>query len=249
MRLKPQLPPRTRLSAALSPLSRARHVLRGAFALALAGLLVAVAPPAAAFECPDYDAEIDRLRDLESGATKGALVKAEIDCLEAAYAKSEVQTKKNKISRVLLVNAYAYSTKEWARLMDRHLAEVDQSDPDLAYLWAIYKYNNGAEANADEVVKWTETALERRDVWSGDVFVSRVYGLMKLRSLAASLVWKASEAKFAAGDDTIDTDAIRNELKTYAREWVDFARVSGRDPKEALDLCLSAANAKACGVE
>jgi len=249
MRLKPQLPPSPRVPKA-SPLpGRARRTACRAFGLAFAGLLAIASPPAAAFECPDYDAEIDRLRELESGATKGALNKEEIDCLETAYAKSEQQTKKNKISRVLLVNAYAYSTKEWARLMERHLAEVDQSDPDLAYLWAIYKHNNGAEAHADEVVKWTETALERRDVWSGDLYVGRVYGLMKLRSLASSIVWKASEAKFAAGDDSIDTDAIRNGVKTYAREWVDFAKVSGRDPTEALELCLSAASAKACGDE
>ncbi len=245
--MKPQLPPSPRLLAAPPLLGRARRAAWSALGLAVVGLLAIASPPAEAFECPDYNAEIDRLRELESGATKGALHKEEIDCLETAYAKSEQQTKKNKISRVLLVNAYAFSTKEWARLMERHLAEVDQSDPDLAYLWAIYKHNNGAEANADEVVKWTEAALERRDVWSGDLYVSRVYGLMKLRSLASNAVWKASEAKFAAGDESMDADAIRNELKTYAREWVDFAKVSGRDPKEALELCLSAASAKACG--
>jgi len=241
--LKPQLPPRRSIT------QRAARFAHWAACGLAAATLLSVAP-AHAFECPDYNAELDRLRDLESGATKGALSKAEIDCLEKAYAASEVQTSKNKISRVLLVNAYAYSTKEWAKLMDRHLEEVDQSDPDLAYLWAIYKYNNGAEKHADEVVKWTETALERRDVWTGDVYVSRVYGLMKLRSLASNLVWQDAEAKFAAGDESIDTETIRNQLKTYSREWVDFAKVSGRNPQEALDLCLSAATqAKACGVD
>ncbi len=234
--MKPQLPSTT----PVGPLVRAAAVVAALFAAA----------PALAFECPDYNAELDRLKDLESGATKGALVKDEIDCLEKAYAAAEQQTSKNKISRVLLVNAYAYSTKEWARLMERHLAEVDQSDPDLAYLWAIYKYNNGADVHAEEVVKWTETALERRDVWTGNVYVSRVYGLMKLRTLASNVVWQALEARFAAGDDSLDVETPRNQVKTYAREWVDFAKVSGRNPAEALELCLSAATqAKACGVE
>ena len=223
--------------------------LRAALCL-LASAAWTTASPALAFDCPDYNAELDRLRDLEAGATRGALIPAELECLETAYAAAEQQTSKNKISRVLLVNAYAYSTTEWAKLMLRHLDEVDQSDPDLAYLWAIYKYNTDAVANADDVVKWTETALERRDVWTGDVYVSRVFGLMKLRSLAAKLVWEDAEKKFADGDDAIDTDAERAKVKTYSREWVDFAKVSGKDAEEALQLCLSAATqAKACGVE
>ena len=224
-----------------------RHLLTHALALVA---LATVPVVAHAFECPDYTAELDRLKDLEAGASKGALSKPEIDCLEAAYAKSDQQTSKNKISRVLLVNAYAYSTTEWARLMVRHMDEVDQSDPDLAYLWAFYKFNTDPVANADEVVGWTQRALERRDIWKGNVFVSRVYGLMKLRALAQNAVWVASEKALAAGDESIDTEALRNQTKVFAREWVDFAKVSGRDPAESLKVCIAAATqAKACGVE
>jgi len=216
-------------------------------------LLLALTAPLAgahAYECPDYASELDRLRELESAATRGALTDDEKDCLETAYDKADQQTAKNKISRVLLVNAYAFSTKYWAELMQRHLDEVDRSDPDLAYLWAFYKFNTEGPAVADEVVKWTETALERKDVWTGDVFVSRVYGLMKLRAIAASARWQAAEEDRVSGGSNEGIEDLRNKAKVYAREWVDFAAVSGRDTEESLQVCLAAATqAKACGVE
>jgi len=213
--------------------------------------LLATATPAVAYECPDYASEVDRLRELETNARKGALNEDEKACLEKAYASADAsQTGKNKISRVLLVNAYAYSTKYWAELMERHLDEVDRSDPDLAYLWAFYKFNTEGPASAEEVVKWTETALERKDVWTGDVFVSRVYGLMKLRAVAASAQWKSAEEQRIKGSSNDGIEELRNIAKVYAREWVDFAGVSGRDTEESLQVCLAAAtNAKACGVE
>ena len=199
-------------------------------------------------ECPDYSAELDRLRDLEPAAVKGALTDDEKACLEAGYSKASQQTAKNKISRVLLVNAYAYSTTYWAQLMQRHLDEVDRSDPDLAYLWAFYKFNTDAANQASDVVKWTEIALERRDVWTGDVYVSRVFGLMKLRAIASAAEWEAMEKARAAGKDNPEIDEARNRTKTFAREWIDFAKVSGRDASDAINLCMSAATqAKACG--
>ena len=208
------------------------------------------AAPAWAYECPDFASELDRLRELEPAARKGALTDDEKECLESAYSGTDSQTGKNKISRVLLVNAYAFSTKYWAELMQRHLDEVDRSDPDLAYLWAFYRFNTEGPSSADEVVKWTETALERKDVWTGDVFVSRVYGLMKLRAVAAAAQWKAAEDERSEGASNDGVETLRNQAKVYAREWVDFASVSGRDTEESLQVCLAAAtNAKACGVE
>lgn len=202
--------------------------------------------------CPDYNADLTQLPLLEPAATKGALTEAEKECLEQNYAAAKVQTSKDKISRVLLVNAYAYSTKYWADLVKRHLTEVDRSDPDIAYLYAFYLFNTDRK-NAPEVIKWTETALERRDVWSGDVYVSRVYGLYKLRAIAANAVWsEAEDLGVGAGGKTAaaNIEAMRNQVKVYAREWLDFAKVAGRNTKESADLCLSAATrAIACGLD
>src|SRR5690606_31319548 len=92
--------------------------------------------------CTDYAAEPARLQELESEASRGALSQAQKDCLEKGYAAAAEQTTKDKISRVLLVNAYAYSTKYWSKLVERHLDEVDRSDPDIAYLYAFYLFNS-----------------------------------------------------------------------------------------------------------
>jgi hypothetical protein len=199
--------------------------------------------------CTDYNADPSQLTLLEPAATKGALTDAEKECLEQNYAAAKVQTTKDKVSRVLLVNAYAYSTKYWAQLVKRHLDEVDRSDPDIAYLYAFYLFNTDRK-NAEEVIKWTEVALERRDVWSGDVYVGRVYGLYKLRALAANAVWTDAEDASAHGGKSQGIDSMRNQVKVYAREWLDFAKVAGRDTKESADLCLSAATrAIACGLD
>ncbi len=201
----------------------------------------------AALACPDFAHDPGLLRELEPAATKGALTEEQRGCLEQGYAAATDQTVKNKISRVQLVDAYAYDTDTWADLVRRHLDEVDRSDPDMAYLYAFWLFNTD-RANAAEAVRGTEVALERKSVWEGSVFVSRVYGLMKLRALAASQRWKEAEEKVASGQGSQDVEALRTDVKVYAREWLDFAKVSGRDPSESRALCLSAANtADACG--
>ncbi|HHO53077.1 MAG TPA: hypothetical protein ENK18_19920 [Deltaproteobacteria bacterium] len=208
--------------------------------------------PSITHACPDYSTDPSLLVALEPGATKGALSDDEKACLEQRYASAEQQTTKDKISRVLLVNAYAYSTSYWAELVQRHLDEVDRSDPDIAYLYAFYLFNTDKEA-APEVVRWTEVALERRDVWTGEVFVGRVFGLMRLRAVAAQAQWiQAEEVVAREGTDESRAEAgrLKNQVKTYSREWVDFARVAGREPGEAIRLCLSvASNAMACGID
>jgi hypothetical protein len=201
-----------------------------------------------AFACPDYANEPSLLRALEPSASRGVLTDEEKSCLEKNYAAAREQTTKNKISRVELVNAYAYDTTSWATLVRRHLDEVDRSDPDMAYLWAFYLFNTD-KAQAEQVVKWCDIALERKQVWEGDVFVSRVYGLMKLRTVAAQEVWRRGEEQRAAGKGPSDDqlEDLRNRVKTLAREWIDFAKVSGRNVNESLALCIAVASREACG--
>lgn len=209
--------------------------------------------PTVRAECTNYAEDPKLLVELEPYATKGALEDEQKACLEENYASAELQTTKDKISRVLLVNAYAYNTKIWAKLVARHLDEVDRSDPDIAYLYAFYLYNNN-KADSEEVIQWTNVALERRDTWTGDVYVSRVYGLMRLRAVAANATWELAEKERAESGSSPEVlekiDNLRNRTKTYAREWVDFAKVSGRSTSEPLSLCMSAATrAKACGID
>ena len=202
---------------------------------------------ALAQDCPDYSGDPGLLMSLEEYAGRGALSEDEKACLEKHYAQVPSQTTKDKISRVLMVNGYAYSTQVWLDLVHRHLDEVDRSDPDIAYLYAYHIFNNTPE-RSPEVVAWTEVALERKDVWTGDQFVSRVYGLMKLRTTAAVHLWKTAEEAAAKSGDLAESEAARTTVKSYAREWMDFARVAGRSTDEAAAMCISAASAQACGI-
>ncbi len=124
---------------------------------------------------------------------------------------------------------------------------MDRSDPDIAYLFAYHIFNTEPE-RAEEVIGWTDLALERKDAWRGDVHVSRVYGLHRLRSIAAHYVWQAAEEGLADGSgEEAEVDVLRNKAKTYAREWVDMAKGAGRSPQDAFDLCITMASAQACG--
>lgn len=203
---------------------------------------------AAAAACVDYAAEPKRLTDLESSATRGALDPAAIGCLEASYKATGEQVTKSKISRVLLVNAYATDTAAWAQLVQRHLDEVDQSDPDIAYLYAFYLYNH--DTSSADVIRWSEVGLERKQVWTGNTHVSRVNGLLRLRTIAALKDWKV-QALRATTDPAaqVAADEAKTRTKSYAREWLDFAREAGRDTTQPQEICLSAANAEACGLK
>lgn len=201
-----------------------------------------------ALACPDYARQPALLRDLENAASRGVLTDDDKTCLEQRFAEATEQTTKNKISRVELVNAYAYDTTTWAQLVQRHLETVDRSDPDMAYLWAFYLFNTD-KAQAEAVVRWCEVALDRKQVWEGEVFVSRVYGLMKLRTVAAQQRWQLEEEKRARGQGLPDEelDDLRNRVKTFSREWIEFAKVSGRNVNESLALCITVASREACG--
>ena len=201
--------------------------------------------------CVDYATDPGQLVDLEPQATKGALDEGALECLEEAYTQAAEQTTKDKISRVLLVNAYALDTRVWLKLVQRHLDEVDRSDPDIAFLYAYHLHNNGT-ASAEEVIRWTEVGLERKQDWTGDIFVMRVYSLMKLRATAAASVWRSAEQQYAeSGEPALksEVETQRNRTKTFAREWLDFAKVAQQDTEEALGLCVSAGSKKACLVD
>jgi hypothetical protein len=70
-----------------------------------------------------------------------------------------------------------------------------------------------------------------------------VFALHRTRAYAATLSWKRAEEASVA-----NREELRNRAKTYAREWLDFARSAGKDTKEAEELCISAASRQACGL-
>ncbi|TNE91932.1 MAG: hypothetical protein EP330_03755 [Deltaproteobacteria bacterium] len=192
-------------------------------------------------------ADCGDLYALEPAAMLGNLSDPQISCLEDKLNVTEVQTFKKRLSLLLIVDAWSSGESErmrWEALVRRHLDEFDRSDPDLCYKFARHLQKRGSEYG-EEAVRWADVALENKTRWTGDTYVSRVYSLLKLKSMAAADVWQASEAAFSAnpGDESLREarDTRRNEAKTMAREWLDYARESGKDPTRAFDLCVSAA--------
>ena len=79
-------------------------------------------------------------------------------------------------------DADASDNGEWARLMRRHLEEIDRSDPDMCFKYALHLSKNRGTSSAYGVIRWSESALERKSRWSGPTYTRRVYDLHKLRS-------------------------------------------------------------------
>ncbi|MCO4745804.1 MAG: hypothetical protein KC912_13505 [Proteobacteria bacterium] len=191
--------------------------------------------------------ECGDLLALEPAAMMGSLNDAQISCLEDKLDETEVQTFKKRLSLLLLVDAWSSGEAErmrWEAIARRHLDQIDRSDPDLCYKFARHLQKRGAEYG-EEAVMWADVALENKTRWSGTTYISRVYSLYKLKSMATADVWQGAEAAYNADPTNeqarVERDRRRNEAKTTAREWLDYARESGKDPTRALDMCVSAA--------
>lgn len=189
-------------------------------------------------------AECGDLVKLEPAALMGNLQEGEIRCLETALARADRQTVKDKISRVLMADSWAKGdTHRWETIVRRHLTDIDRSDPDLCYKFALYTSKLGPDY-LDETMHWVDMALENRSIWTGELHVKRVYALYKLRAVAAQSKWEFLEERFArepSAENGQERDEARSKAKTSAREWLEYARTAGRDTTAAMQLCVSAA--------
>ncbi len=205
----------------------------------------AVRPPPAGGG--DGSCGLDELVRLEPQAMLGRMSDGQTAACEATLAAASKMTDKGKVSRILMVNAFSKGDKAtWESLVKRHLDEIDQSDPDLCYKYALHLSKKGA-GRASGVIRWADVALENRTVWTGDTYTSRVFSLYKLRAAASQSLWMAAEKSHseAPSDDTgAKVEKYRSMTKVMAREWYEYAKVSGKDTTKALQLCMSAAGTK-----
>jgi len=181
---------------------------------------------------------------MEPAAMLGKLKDGEIRCLDDKLKEAEKQTVKDKISRVLMADAWAkQDMHRWEAVVRRHLSDIDRSDADLCFKFAKQMSSHGP-TTADETMHWASIALESRSQWTGDTFVSRVNALYKLRAVTAQEKWTYLEEKYVKtpteeGRDS--KDRARNDAKTLAREWLEYAKSAGKDPTTAMQMCVSAA--------
>jgi hypothetical protein len=190
----------------------------------------------------------DDLVVLEGAAMMGELSPGVIICLDRRVAAERLQTEKNKVSRLLLVNAESKQDWEaWEQLVQRHLEDIDRSDPDLCFRYAVYLHKTGGLEVAEEAIRWAGYALENKQIWEPPDFVKKVNGLHRLRAEAASRLWVDAEQAYAK-ERTTDLDRMtrdyRSMAKSYSREWLDYARAAGQKTEKAFQMCLSAAGAE-----
>ncbi|MEL6342003.1 MAG: caspase family protein [Myxococcota bacterium] len=187
----------------------------------------------------------DDLIAIEPAAMMGNISPGQMTCLENRLRTERLQTTKDKISRLLMVDAQNKGDKErWARLMARHLEDIDRSDPDLCFSYAIHLYRATLE-DQEESLRWADYALENKQNWEGDEFVKKVTGLYKLRAEASANLWKDAERILARENTPENAEAARDFrglAMDYAREWLDYARAS-RSPniERAYNMCVAAA--------
>ena len=192
------------------------------------------------------DTACTNLIGLETRAITGNLETAHVDCLERRLRHEDRQTTKNKISRLLMADAW--SKKEvlrWEATVKRHLEEIDRSDPDLCYMFARHQAKYGAE-RIDSTMRWANAALANSLNWEGATRVDRVLALHRINALAAEDKWYSAEDAFQrshSSETMLGAEFWRNQAKSYAREWLEFADRSGRDTEIPYRLCLSAAGA------
>jgi hypothetical protein len=192
----------------------------------------------------EVDDSCDDLVALEPAALMGQLSPGQTECLEARIVSTSRMTEKDKVSRVLIMDAETKGNRShWEKLMKRHLEEIDRSDPDLCFKYAIFLSRKGV-GRAHGVIRWSDYALENKSRWSGGTFVSRVYALFKLKAEAANRIWQAAEEAYVADrsdENEAKAQKYRDLTKVYSREWLDYARSSSQDTKNAMALCVSAA--------
>ena len=186
----------------------------------------------------------DDLVALEPFALLGTLTEGQSICLENRLKTARLQTSRSQISIRLITNAAnAGNVAEWERLMIRHLEEIDRSDPDLCFQYAIHLYRSDIESQ-EESIKWSSYALENKQSWEGDEFIKKVSSLYKLRAESAAKLWRHAETLYSqepTGDHSVMAQEYRGLAKDFAREWLDYARASRIDTDRAYNLCISAA--------
>ncbi len=189
-------------------------------------------------------AACDDLVRLEPAAMIGMLTNSDVECLEDRIAQESLQTARDKVSRVLMVNAEGRGdTAEWMRLAARHLEVIDRSDPDLCFRYALL-LSRGEVEDAPTALRWADYALENKHVWQGPTYVQRVYALLGLRAQVASRLWLDAEQTYLderTEENEADAGQWRGTAKDASREWLDYARTSGQSVQQPGVLCRSAA--------
>lgn len=180
---------------------------------------------------------------LEARAMVGRLSDDQLSCLRTRMATAERQTTRARISRALLADSWAKGdTSRWEATLVRHLEQIDRSDATLSLMLSTW-FADPERGKYETAIRWAGVARRNAHQWEGTLRVNRLSSLHRIDTMSASALWLESEAMVLEGaSEERERKAAywRDQTKTFAREWLQFALAASLDPREAFEVCLSA---------
>ncbi len=182
---------------------------------------------------------------LEADAMLGELSKEVIACLEAQLRLERLQSQKSHISTLLINNDQSKKDwKSWELRVRNHLRNIDRSQPDMTFAFAVFLQNKGSEY-FKEALYWTDYTFETRNQWpEGQDYMTKSNKLFKLRAQLALELWMQAEKAYTK-ERTAELDQITKEArglaKDLSKEWLDYARQAELPANDAFNMCLSTA--------
>ena len=154
-----------------------------------------------------------------------------------------MQSNKSHISTLLINNDLnKKSWESWEVRVRNHLKNIDRSQPDLTFSFAIFLYNKGSEYYK-EALYWTDYTLDTRTHWpEGQNYMTKSNKLFQLRAQLALEIWMQAEKAYTK-ERTAELDQVSRESRglatNLAREWLDYARQAELPTDDAFNICIS----------
>ena len=180
---------------------------------------------------------------LEADAMLGELQIEIIACLEAQLRLERLQSNKSHISTLLINNDLnKRNWDSWELRVRNHLKNIDRSQPDLTFSFAIFLHNKGSEYYK-EALYWTDYTMDTRTQWpEGQSFMTKSNKLFQLRAQLALEIWMQAEKAYTK-ERTAELDQVSKEARglatNLAREWLDYARQAELPTEDAFNICIS----------
>jgi len=191
-----------------------------------------------------FDPKIcEDLPSLEPEAMMGELPVNAIACLEAKLRLERLQSQKAHISTLLINNDFNKKKWDsWELRVRNHLRNIDRSQPDMTFAFALFLYNKGSEYYK-EALYWTDYTLETRNQWpEGQDFVEKSNKLYQIRAQLALEIWMQAEKAYTK-ERTAELDQLSKEArglaKDLSREWLDYTRQAELPTNDAFNMCMS----------
>ena len=191
-----------------------------------------------------FDPKIcEDLPSLEPEAMMGELTADAIACLEAQLRLERLQSQKAHISTLLLNNDFNKKNWDsWELRVRNHLRNIDRSQPDMTFAFALYLHNKGSEYYK-EALYWTDYTFETRNQWpEGQDYIDKSNKLYQIRSQLALEIWMETEKAYTK-ERTAELDQLsreaRGRAKDLSREWLDYARQAELPTGDAFNMCMS----------